>query len=152
LFFPHPSRTSLPTRHVLALQLVSRDWNALAMNYLAQAKVSCPPPPKAPSCESNLRYRPQALELTSVARVVKEAVARLLPHIPDLRSLIANKCYKLTTADLATAFRSCPRLQALHLDVRFPSPLERRFRAHSPISCLPLPPLRHDALAGLPHC
>lgn len=85
----------LTTRQVLGLQMVSRDWNALAMHYLAQAR---------------------SLELTTVARVVREVVERLLPSIPNLRSLNVGKCYKLTSADVGAILKSCPQLQALHFE------------------------------------
>ncbi|ELR21198.1 leucine rich repeat domain containing protein [Acanthamoeba castellanii str. Neff] len=75
--------------------MVSRDWNALAMHYLAQAR---------------------SLELTTVARVVREVVERLLPSIPNLRSLNVGKCYKLTSADVGAILKSCPQLQALHFE------------------------------------
>jgi hypothetical protein len=131
---------SLTTRQVLGLQMVSRDWNALAMHYLAQARVhrrvtsvtfvtnfaftrvvgrvvgrvvSCPV-----SCPVVCGACCQSLELTTVARVVREVVERLLPSIPNLRSLNVGKCYKLTSADVGAILKSCPQLQALHFEVR----------------------------------
>jgi hypothetical protein len=52
-----------------------------------------------------------------MARVVREAVQRLLPHMPGLRLLNAARCYKLTSVDVATILKCCPQLQALHLQV-----------------------------------
>ncbi len=55
-----------------------------------------------------------------MARVVREVVERLLPSIPNLRSLNVGKCYKLTSADVGSILKSCPQLQALHFEVGAP--------------------------------
>lgn len=60
----------------------------------------------------------QAVELTSLARVVRPAVAKIVSTLGDLRSLSLNKCYQLTSADLRSILASCQKLQALHLEVR----------------------------------
>ncbi len=51
--------------------------------------------------------------MTTVARVVREVVERLLPSIPNLRSLNVGKCYKLTSADVGSIE---PVRQLLHFD------------------------------------
>lgn len=80
----------------------------------------------------------QSLELTTVARVVREVVERLLPSIPNLRSLNVGKCYKLTSADVVSILKSCPQLQALHFEVRTATPQHSTTLACVPcrVSCV----------------